>query len=319
MNPLVSIIMPVYNGEKYLREAIDSILNQTYRNFEFIIVNDGSIDKSEEIIQSYTDSRIRYFKNEKNIGLDATLNNAFTIAKGEYVARMDCDDLSHHMRLEKQVEFMESHLDYDLVGSQYINIDSSRKPCEIVAQAQDSDEIKYAIQSVNCFCHGSVMFRTSFLRKYSIFYNHEYSPYEDYELWTRIAQMTKVKNLPEVLYAYMINPQGMYLTQYKEMIEGPKRLQKPLQAEMELPQLNYSFIKKLLAGSKKYRIKTIKVGSRELPSNFMLAYQTYLYKLGLVFLKRKKPEGIILLVLSFYFSPVNWLKKILQILRIHRK
>jgi glycosyltransferase involved in cell wall biosynthesis len=312
MNPLVSIIMPVYNGEKYLHEAIDSILNQTYTNFEFIIINDGSIDKSEEIIKSYKDKRIRYIKNPQNIGLDETLNSAFTIARGEYIARMDCDDLSQKTRIEKQVKFMESNLDHDLVGSQYINIDSSRKPFEIGAQVQDTDEIKNAIQSVNCFCHGSVMFRTSFLRKYSISYNHKFSPYEDYELWTRIAQMTKVKNLPEVLYAYMTNPQGMYLTQYNEMIEGPKRLQKILQAEMELPKVDYFFIKKLITGSKKYRVRTIKIGNKELPSNFMLAYQTYVYKLGLVFLKRKRPEGFILLFISFSLNPMNWIKKALH-------
>jgi glycosyltransferase involved in cell wall biosynthesis len=313
MNPLVSIIMPVYNGEKYLREAIDSILHQTYTNFEFLIVNDGSIDKSEEIIQSYTDPRIKYLKNQKNIGLDMTLNNTFMIAKGDYIARMDCDDLSHHMRLEKQVSFLETHIDYDLVGSQYINIDQNRVPYEIGAQLLNDDEIRYAIQSVNCFCHGSVLFRASFLKNNSIFYKHEFSPYEDYELWTRITQLTKTCNLPHVLYAYMSNPSGMYLTQYKEMIEGPKRLQKILKSKMELPTVNLTLIRNLFEGSKKYRIKTIKIGDKELPSNFMLAYQTYIYKLGLVFLKRKKPEGIIFLLISFYLNPINWFKKAMGI------
>lgn len=305
--------MPVYNGEKYLREAIDSILNQTYTHFEFIIVNDGSVDRSEEIIRSYTDSRIRYIKNEKNIGLDATLNNTFLIAKGEYIARMDCDDVSHPLRLQKQIAFMETHRDYDMVGTQYVNIDQNRRPYEIGAQLMDNDEIKYAIQSVNCFCHGAVLFRTSFLRNNDIFYKHEHSPYEDYELWTRICQMTKTHNLTDVLYAYMSNPEGMYLTRYKEMIEGPRRLGERLQSEMELPELNVSFLKKVIDEAYKYRVKTISIGRKKLRSNFMLAYQTYLYKLGLVFLKRKKPQGSILLLISFLLNPLNWFKKALHI------
>lgn len=314
MNTLVSIIMPVYNGEKYLRSAIDSILSQTYTDFEFIIVNDGSIDKSEEIIKSYSDSRIRYIKNEKNIGLDTTLNNSFKIAKGEYIARMDCDDLSHPTRIEKQVRFLVSHIDYDMVGSQYVNIDQNRKPFEIGAQLLEDDEIKYAIQSVNCFCHGAVMFRASFIQKNQIEYKHEYSPYEDYELWTRITQITKTHNLPNVLYAYMSNPTGMYLTQHKEMIEGPRELGKKLQTNMELPQLHYLFIRKLIEGSKKYRVKTIQIGDKKLPSNFMLAYQTYLYKLGLVFLKRRKIEGVFLLAISFLLHPFNCIRKALHII-----
>lgn len=312
MKPLVSIIMPVYNGEKYLREAIDSILHQTYDNFEFLIINDGSIDKSEEIIKSYADPRIRYIKNEKNIGLDTTLNNSFQIACGEYIARMDCDDISHPTRIEKQVAFLESHPDYDLLGSQYLNMNYLRMPFEIGAQVLDNDEIKYAIQSVNCFCHGAVMLRTSFIRENNIYYEHRFS-YEDYELWTRITQMTKVQNLPEVLYAYMNNPEGIFLTQNKESIEGVIKLGKKLQAEMELPKVNYSFIKSLIAGSKKYQVKTIKIGNKELSSNFMLAYQTYLYKLGRVLLKRGKVSGILLILIMVVLQPMNCIKKLKQL------
>ena len=105
--PLVSVLMAVYNGEKYLLEAIESILNQTYTNFEFLIINDGSTDSTEEIILSYSDQRIRYIKNEQNLKLIASLNKGLDLAKGKYIARMDADDISLPDRLEKQVNFLE--------------------------------------------------------------------------------------------------------------------------------------------------------------------------------------------------------------------
>jgi glycosyltransferase involved in cell wall biosynthesis len=105
----ISILMPVYNGEKYLREAIDSILNQTFTDFEFLIVDDGSTDNSVEIINSYQNSRINLVKNDKNEGLVYTLNRGLSLAKGEYIARMDCDDISLPERLKKQIDFLDSN------------------------------------------------------------------------------------------------------------------------------------------------------------------------------------------------------------------
>lgn len=309
MKPLISILMPVFNGEKYLKDAIDSILTQTYTHFEFIIVNDGSTDSSDHIIKSYKDPRIRYVVNKQNIGLDTTLNSALAIAKGVYIARMDADDISFPTRLEKQVAYMEQHPTCVMVGTQYINMDASRKMYEVGAQLQDNDEIHVIIQSLNTFCHGSVMFRASFMKKNNITYNHDYAPYEDYELWTRIAKLGAVANLPEVLYAYMNNPKGMYLSQYDIMIEGPKKLGKKLQSSMTLPALNPAYIKKLIDGRKKYTGDTVRIEGHEYPSNFMLAYQTFLYKLGLLYLKRKNYAGFAILALSFCLSPSNWFKE----------
>lgn len=107
-SPLVSVVMSCYNSEKYLKEAIDSILNQSYKNFEFIIWNDGSKDSSEDIIKEYTDSRIRYFFHE-NTGLGTALNLACKEAKGKYIARMDSDDISLPTRLEEEVDYLENH------------------------------------------------------------------------------------------------------------------------------------------------------------------------------------------------------------------
>ena len=113
----VTVLMPVYNGEMYLREAIDSILHQTFTDFEFLIINDGSTDNSETIILSYDDSRIRYEKNDSNLKLIATLNKGIELAKGKYIVRMDADDISIPDRIEKQVAFLEKNPDVGICGS----------------------------------------------------------------------------------------------------------------------------------------------------------------------------------------------------------
>ena len=116
-NPKVTVLMSVYNGEKYLQEAIDSILEQTFKDFEFLIINDGSTDKTGEILESYHDLRIKIINNEKNIGLTKSLNKGLKLARGEYIARQDADDISMPERLEKEVEFLETHQDYAVVGA----------------------------------------------------------------------------------------------------------------------------------------------------------------------------------------------------------
>ena len=109
--PMVTVLMSVYNGEKFLKEAMDSILTQTFTDFEFLIINDGSTDNSVKIIESYNDSRIRLINNEKNLKLIASLNKGISLARGKYIARMDCDDISSPMRLEKEVDFLENSSD----------------------------------------------------------------------------------------------------------------------------------------------------------------------------------------------------------------
>lgn len=115
-NPLISVLMPAYNAEKYIKEAIESILNQTFSNFEFIIIDDGSIDATEEIIKSFKDSRIVYIKNEKNLGLIKTLNKGISIARGEFIARMDSDDISMPQRFELQLDVFKKYKGVDIVN-----------------------------------------------------------------------------------------------------------------------------------------------------------------------------------------------------------
>ena len=197
INPKTSVIMSVYNGEKYLREAIECILNQTFTDFEFIIVNDGSTDNSLEIILSYSDERIKIINNEKNIGLTKSLNKALKQARGEYIARQDADDISLPNRFEEQIMYLEKHPEVVLLGTNAYRIDENGKIIEKkVALAKPS--LKDLFKE-NQFNHGSVMFKKEVIDKIGV-YNELFTYSQDYELWLRIAKRCKVRNLTQRLY-----------------------------------------------------------------------------------------------------------------------
>jgi len=196
-NPLISVIMPVYNGEKYLREAIESILNQTYTDFEFIILNDGSTDTTEEIILSYDDPRMVYVKNEKNLQIVKTLNKGIALAKGKYVARMDADDLSFPERFEVQIKFLEKNKDIDICGT-YIKFFG--KKYGIQKYPTSHEEIKVNLLFNAALAHPSVMARRSFFIENA--YEENYNKAEDYALWVKTIDKYRFANIPSVLLAY---------------------------------------------------------------------------------------------------------------------
>ena len=200
-NPLVSVIMPVYNGERYLREAIDSILAQTFTDFELIIVNDGSADSSEQIIQGYSDPRIRYLINERNSGICITLNKGLDAAQGKYIARMDCDDISMPERLAKQVAYMELHPEIGVVGSDMIVFGEGLDE-HLFDFVHDKEGCKAGLLFATCFAHPSVMMRRDLLEQHHLRYDDAYRGLEDYELWYRISQYTELVNIPEPLLRY---------------------------------------------------------------------------------------------------------------------
>jgi glycosyltransferase involved in cell wall biosynthesis len=201
MHPLVTVLLPVYNAEKFLSEAIDSILNQTYQNFEFLLINDGSTDTSRAIILNYTDSRIRYLENEKNIGLIHTLNRGMAEANGSYIARMDADDVSRADRLIKQVDFLESNPSYGMVGSWCSVINSSKK----IEYHTSHESLQFALLNYCCFVHPSVMLRKSVLTDNQFYFDSHFVHSEDYELWTRLLTKTKAANLPDYLLSYRVH------------------------------------------------------------------------------------------------------------------
>lgn len=221
--PKISVIMPVYNGERYLKEAIESILNQTFSDFEFIIINDCSSDKTEEIIKSYTDERIVYVKNEKNMGVAATLNKGLAKAKGEYIARMDADDISLRERFKTQVDFMDKNADIGLCGSW---VEFFGEKSGIVRLTTDKKQAKTDLIFSSCIAHPSVMMRKAVIEKHNLKYKTEYEQMEDYALWYNFAKCTSVVSLPVVLLKYRCHSSQVtqnYTEEFEEKYKNFKR------------------------------------------------------------------------------------------------
>jgi glycosyltransferase involved in cell wall biosynthesis len=200
--PRISVILPVYNGQDYLAQAIDSVLSQSFSDFELIIINDGSTDGSVAIIEKLTDPRIRLFQ-QSNMGLAATLNRAISLAKGKYIARQDQDDVCFQSRFEEQINFLDANPDVGMVGTcAEIWVDNERTN-RYLRHPVDDASLKFGLLFDNHFVHSSVMIRRSVFEKVGG-YSEDKSrqPPEDYELWSRVMKSYKLANLPEVLMAY---------------------------------------------------------------------------------------------------------------------
>lgn len=203
MNPKISVIMSVYNGARYLKEAVDSILNQTFTDFEFLIVNDCSNDNSPQILKEYAekDNRIKIITNEFNLGLTKNLNKMIRQVKGEYIARFDCDDVSLPTRFEKQVKFLNENPKVALVSSWSSLMDDNGKIFGTVKYPINNIELKKVLIRYNPFFHPAVMMRKSALDNVG-FYNESWRFAQDYELWLRIARKYEIANIPEILLNY---------------------------------------------------------------------------------------------------------------------
>jgi glycosyltransferase involved in cell wall biosynthesis len=199
--------MPVYNGEKYLRSAIESILSQTYRDFVLLIIDDGSTDSSLQISRSFDDPRIVIERNGRNLGLIRTLNKGLDLTRTEFVARMDCDDWAFPRRLERQVTFLDRNPDVGLCGSHYEIFAGERR--EVIKAPETHDEIFYGMLFDNMLLHSSVLARTEFLNRYRLRYDEGYQHLEDYELWVRAIRLTRLANVPEVLLQYRSHPENV--------------------------------------------------------------------------------------------------------------
>jgi glycosyltransferase involved in cell wall biosynthesis len=206
-NIKVSVIMSVFNAAEYLREAIDSILIQTYTEFEFIIVNDCSTDNSLYIINSYKDPRIKSINNQKNIGLAASLNKAIRISKGEYIIRMDADDISLNNRIEVQVKFMDNNCSVGVAGTFFRIIGDAPWYTKLFIQKGYLDQ--YKVRSLLLFgppvLHPSVIIRKQVLIDNNIFYNEQFRYAQDYELWSRLIFVTKITNIDRVLVKWRLS------------------------------------------------------------------------------------------------------------------
>lgn len=212
-SPRVSVVMSAYNEERYIAGAIESILAQTFTDFEFVIVDDGSTDRTVEIIESYDDPRIRLLRQPQNHGVVAAWTRGIAESTGEYIARMDADDLSHPERFERQVAFLDRHPDVAAVGTTYRLIDHDGITLQTAASLLGDAVMRAGLLHVNVIAHPSVMMRrTAFVASGG--YREEAFPAEDYDLWCRMARLPgcQVENLPEVLLDYRVNPNGVSST-----------------------------------------------------------------------------------------------------------
>ena len=208
---LVSVIMSNYNTpEDYLRSAIESILNQTYQNFEFIIIDDCSTDDSLSIIETYYDKRIRIIKNGKNLGITKSLNRGLSVAKGEFVARMDADDVSFETRFEKQVEFLKNHPDYIVCGTgveligDWETHHTNKFICRTIPQKEEF-RIHLLFGNYPNIVHPTAMFNRSLLIKHNITYNENYPLAQDYRMWVSCSEVAECANLHETLLYYRVH------------------------------------------------------------------------------------------------------------------
>lgn len=198
--PRITVLMPVFNGGEYVGAAIQSILGQTFGDFEFLIIDDGSTDASPAICRSYRDPRIRWIGNGENLGLIATLNKGLDLARGEYVARMDCDDISFPERFARQIEFMDRHPEIGLCGTWYERDSNGGKT--IMKPAAEDHLIRFYLIFDTVFAHNTIFFRRDILERYRLRYDPHYKYAEDYEFWVRCSRHTRLANIPEVLLRY---------------------------------------------------------------------------------------------------------------------
>jgi len=218
--PKVTVLMSVFNGERYLREAMESILSQTFEDFEFLIINDGSTDRSREILLSYADSRIHLVDNEQNRGLTWSLNRGLRLATGQFVARQDADDISQPDRLSRQVEFLEKNTEVALLGSWYEKMDAEGNLIGKRKLPGDNIAIRWSLLFYCPFVHSAVMFRKQAVLERVGFYNEALAYSSDYDLWYRIASCMQVANLDEYLVKYRVAPESMTATYGDKTQEG---------------------------------------------------------------------------------------------------
>jgi len=222
--PLISVLMPIFNAQKDLCAAIESVLHQSFGNFEFLIVDDGSTDQSVEIVRSYDDPRIRLLVQPNNLGLVAALNRGISEARGEYIARMDGDDISLPERLALQCEAMLNQ-QLDICGADWAQMDAQGNQFGVLYAPQQLDEVIATLTTTVPYAHGSVMMRKSFLDRHQLLYRSGFS--EDYQLWIRfLEQGARFGAVSAVLYLHRSHQQSITSTKFKEQSDSASQLRR---------------------------------------------------------------------------------------------
>ena len=206
MFPCISVVVSAYNSEKYIGYTIKSILKQSFRDFELLIVDDASTDETYKIISSFTDSRIKIFRNDKNVGLTKNINFCIQKAKGKYIARIDSDDICTIDRLAIQYAFMESNPNIDVVGSDAYLINESGKILGVTKEVYTDRDIKQKSIFMNPMIHPTIMVRSNLIKDYM--YDEQFRVCQDYDLWVRMIPNCEFRNLDKPLIYYRLNKDG---------------------------------------------------------------------------------------------------------------
>lgn len=209
-HPVVSVSMPAYNAQDYIASAIESIINQSFDNFEFIIIDDGSNDKTPLIIEEYAkkDQRIVFLQNNQNLKISQTLNQGLEIARGELIARMDSDDWSYPNRLKVQMDFMQAHPEVVICGADIEVCDKNLKTLNLRTYPKTDAEIRQKIFKINPFAHPVTFYRTEIAKKAGG-YDANFNLVEDYDLYFRMGKFGKFANIPKVLLKLRTHPQSL--------------------------------------------------------------------------------------------------------------
>lgn len=215
-SPKVTVLMPVFNGERYIKEAIDSILHQSFADFELLVIDDGSTDAGPEIVELIKDQRIRLCRSEKNQGVPAALNIGLDLAHGQYIARMDSDDISLPERLAKQVEFMEANSEFGLCGTNALSINAEGEIITPPWWHETPVPLEWTLFWENPVAHSTVMVRAGILKSFKLKYR--LLPAEDGDLWSRLVLKARIARLPEVFLHYRYRPESAFNARRNEHI-----------------------------------------------------------------------------------------------------
>jgi len=241
--PQVSVAMSVYNGAQHTREAVESILKQTFEDFEFLIIDDASTDATPQILREYAfaDKRVQIIKNQQNLGLTRSLNKALAQAKGEYIARMDADDVALPERLARQIQWMESNPRGDLLGTAYYEVNDQGEIIGSVRFPLRDDILKKHLIRYNPFLHASVMIRKRIIDEVGM-YDENIQRAQDYDLWFRIAKISELGNLPDCLMKRRYTTHNISIRRENEQLRWAIEIRKRVLKEKQYPLWNYVYL-----------------------------------------------------------------------------
>ncbi len=204
--PTISIILPVYNAESYVSTAVKSILEQTFEDFELIAIDDASSDASLDVLKSFNDPRVKVIANEINCGLSTTLNRGLELASGDFIARMDHDDIAVPGRLSEQLSYFDRNPSIDVCGSWVQTFGGSSR---VLKYPLGNAEIEASLLFGNVICHPTVMFRRKIVLEHGFRYSPDFEYAEDYDFWTSMLGKVRYANIPQVLLNYRLHPEQM--------------------------------------------------------------------------------------------------------------